>query len=115
MNKHTQTMPTINRPPKKANNNRPKGESAQHIAEMVYNTPMWKNIRKSMLMCHPLCQNCLRELATEVHHVKPLSSAKDDAELLELGFSTGNLMTLCETCHHDIHNSMKKNLKKPKK
>ena len=75
-------MPTINRPQKKANNNRPKGESAQHIAELVYNTPMWRNLRKSMLMMHPLCQYCLRELATEVHHVKPLSSAKDDAELL---------------------------------
>ena len=100
-------MPTINRLPKKANNNRPKGDAAQHIAELVYNTPMWRNLRRSMLMMHPLCQNCMS--------VRPLSSAKDDAELLELGFSTCNLMTLCETCHHDIHNNMKKNLRKPKK
>ena len=105
-------MATINRPPKKKNNNTKKGESAKHISELVYNTPTWKNIRRSMLMCHPLCQNCLRNLASEIHHVKPLTSATDDAELLYLAFDTGNLMTVCETCHHDLHNIMKKKLKK---
>ena len=95
-------MATINRPRKKKEY-KEKGETQEHIHKLVYNTAMWRRIKESVLMVHPLCQNCLKNLATEVHHVTPLTTAKDDEELLTLGFDSGNLMAVCTECHHQIH------------
>lgn len=95
-------MATINRPRKKKEY-KEKGETQEHIHKLVYNTSMWRRIKESVLMVHPLCQNCLKNLATEVHHVRPLTTANDDDELLTLGFDSGNLMAVCTECHHQIH------------
>lgn len=100
-------MATINKIPKKKRENKPKQNLQKEIHEKVYNTKMWRDIRKSMLMIHPLCQNCNKNLATEVHHIKPLTTAKDEIELLDLGFNTANLMCLCEECHRNEHRKLK--------
>lgn len=100
-------MAYINKPRKKREN-KPKEDKAKMIYDTVYNTGRWRKLRESMLMIHPLCQNCMKNLATEVHHIKPISDADDELGMMDLGFDTGNLMTLCTSCHDEIHRKLKK-------
>lgn len=99
-------MPTINKG-KKVNNYQ-RHDKALDIYNKVYNTTQWRKLRESYLMQHPLCEMCLKEnkvrLAVEVHHITPISTAKDDLEMKDIGFNPSNLMALCEECHHKIHN-----------
>lgn len=103
-------MPTINKGKKVSNYKR--HDKALDIYNKVYNTTQWRKLRQSYLMEHPLCEMCLKENkvrpAVEVHHITPISTAKDDLEMKDLGFNPSNLMALCEECHHKIHNEMKK-------
>ena len=77
----------------------------------VYNY-RWSKLRKAYLMQHPLCQKCLAEgrvtPATEIHHIKPISTGKDELEKVSIMLNPNNLMALCTKCHHDIHNDMRK-------
>ena len=102
-------MPTINKPKKK---NYPKHGKQLDIYKTVYNTHRWRLMRDKYLMMHPLCERCLRNdeynAATEVHHNKPLSTAETEMTLKYLGFSYENLEALCEKCHHEVHNRMRK-------
>lgn len=41
------------------------------------------------------CQHCGRATDLQIHHLTPRSCLGDDAEL--------NLITLCASCHQDIH------------
>ena len=58
----------------------------------------WKRIRDSYIGKHPLCEMCLKNnkitLATEVHHIRPLSRGGTHDE--------ENLMALCKPCHSKI-------------
>ncbi|GHU52884.1 HNH endonuclease [Clostridia bacterium] len=58
----------------------------------------WRKIRARVLQANPLCNECKQHgrfvLATEVHHIKPLSAGgTHDYE---------NLMSLCHSCHSRI-------------
>lgn len=70
----------------------------------------WKRLRLLYLQKHPLCEICLREgrttIAQEVHHVKPVSSGRNEAEKRMLAYSTDNLQALCEKCHRKVHEEM---------
>lgn len=57
----------------------------------------WWHLRKDWLMYHPYCQRCEYALATEVHHIKPRHTHP------ELIYDLRNLMSLCSTCHKEIH------------
>lgn len=54
----------------------------------------WQRLRKLALHSSPVCSECGR-LATEVHHVKPIS---EGGERLE----QANLLPLCKACHSRI-------------
>jgi len=58
----------------------------------------WKNIRDLYISKHPLCERCLLRdrlvPATEVHHIRPLTSGGDNSD--------DNLMSLCKSCHSSI-------------
>jgi len=61
-----------------------------------YNSITWKNIRVKILKRdNYICQGCLSNKATEVHHLS-YQNFKD-----ELYFQ---LISLCRTCHSKIHN-----------
>lgn len=98
-------MPTINKPKKKST-------YVKHtVTSKAYNSD-WKKLRDSYLMISPLCEMCLLEDKTtpteEIHHVKPLSTAKDELEMMELLLDSNNLMALCKNHHHQIHNELRK-------
>lgn len=104
-------MATINRPRKKREN-KPKEDKTKLIYDTVYNTSRWRAIRKAQLMIHPLCERCMRNLSEEVHHIKPISTASDPLEMMELGFDTGNLICLCKECHTLTHRELREGGKK---
>ena len=98
-------MPTINKPKKQSNYK--KHDKALQIYNNVYNTVQWRKLRQAYLMQHPLCEECLKQgkttLATEVHHVIPISSGLSEMEMKDLGFNSENIMALCSECHHKQH------------
>lgn len=100
-------MPTINKPKKQY---KKKGKSLD-IYNLVYNTKKWRKLREKYLMLHPLCERCLNNdemnVATEVHHKKPLTKAETEVNLKYLAFNYDNLMALCSKCHHEIHKKRK--------
>lgn len=97
-------MAFLNKPKKKdTRKTQDKTETVQKTHKIVYDTPYWKQLRKTMLMEHPICQMCGNALATEVHHIRELSKATSDLEMYSLGFDINNLMCLCSECHHKIH------------
>ena len=59
----------------------------------------WRKIRTGFLSGHPFCERCFMEgrytMATEVHHIKPLSDGGTHG--------AENLMALCKRCHARIH------------
>ena len=58
----------------------------------------WRKLRKRFLGANPLCEQCRLQgkytIATEVHHIKPLSAGGTHDER--------NLMPLCKSCHSRI-------------
>lgn len=94
-------MPQINKPKKKRTYKR--HGKAKEIYDNVYNTSTWKNLRKSYLMLHPVCEECNKRWATQVHHIKEISKATSTLEMKDIGFDSSNLMALCEECHQKKH------------
>lgn len=97
-------MPTINRLPKKSY---PKREKAKEIYDNIYNTALWRSIRSAYLMEHPLCELCEQQgkttPASEVHHVREISTGNTVEEMKEIGFDYSNLCALCDDCHTRLH------------
>ena len=64
----------------------------------------WKKIRDRYIKAHPLCERCLSEgrytPAVLVHHKKPLADGGTNEE--------SNLMSLCFSCHEEIHEKSRK-------
>ena len=63
-----------------------------------------------------LCEKCGKNMGTEVHHLQHQVDANEDGiistnDAIFHKNNLANLMTLCETCHDEIH---KKNLKQKK-
>ena len=98
-------MPTIKKLEKKTSY--PKRNKSKEIYDNVYNTKTWRNLRKSYLMEHPLCEECLKQgkitPATDVHHKYEISNATNTLEMKDIGFDSNNLMALCEECHINKH------------
>ncbi len=70
----------------------------------------WKRLRIRKLIDQPLCEECLKKgittCANEVHHVVPVESSKDTSTMEHLMYNEYNLMSLCHSCHSNIHRDM---------
>ena len=76
-----------------------------------YKSSVWRRVRKQVLLRDKyMCQSCLRKGIVKsidskerffVHHIVEL---KDD---WELRLNTGNLETVCATCHIESHRATK--------
>lgn len=61
----------------------------------------WKKKRAEILLKdHNKCKICGSIHALQVHHIYSLDTAP------ELRLENNNLITLCERCHHDVHNQV---------
>ena len=72
---------------------------------------MWRKLRQAKLMLNPLCEICQNKgvvtPAIEVHHRDSFMNY-DGAKRLELAFNPDNLMSVCKSCHQELHNKQKK-------
>ena len=81
--------------------------------QRLLNSPRWKNSRRAYLQQHPLCERCEREgfvrSAVDVHHKKPVESAKTEQEMERLAYNLdgNNLEALCIPCHIKTHQEMR--------
>ena len=77
----------------------------------IYNSREWKALRIQKLRANPLCERCEQEgfvrSAHCVHHIVPIETAKTMEEMKRLAYNPANLMSLCDECHHKIHEEMR--------
>ena len=76
----------------------------------------WLKLRRDKLKANPLCQECLKNgrktAATEVHHITPVEDARSYRQKELLMFSFVNLLSVCRTCHCNIHTELGSRSKK---
>ena len=91
----------------------------------IYNSREWKELRREKLRAQPLCEKCLADgraagvaggwirSAHCVHHIVPIETATTMEEMKRLAFCSNmsnpldGLMSLCDECHHKIHEEMR--------
>lgn len=104
-------MPFIERPKKKVRIQQP--YKHERKSAPYYNTKQWVNLRDWYIKRNPLCECCLEQgkvtPATEVHHVQPFLQGITDEERWALLTDEDNLMSVCNKCHKELHNQLKKN------
>lgn len=94
-------MPSIKLLPKK--NRPPRTDTPRReLRKKAYNSTKWKKLRLTYLMQHPMCEECERNPAEDVHHLK--SFIVDNEIDWNLLLDDNNLKALCKCCHSDIHN-----------
>lgn len=78
------------------------------VGSTLYDTKQWKRLRNWYIMQHPLCEIHLKhgisKPAQEVHHARPWALGKTEDEQRELCFSEYNLISVCQSCHKQLHN-----------
>jgi len=81
-----------------------------------YNCQRWRTLRDYKIMYTPLCQICnskgKTKLAGHVHHMTPISVGINDRTKEILAYDIGNLLSVCITCHQEIHKLLKKDYEK---
>ena len=83
----------------------------------IYNSKEWKELRIQKLRANPLCERCASQnhvrSAHCVHHIVPIETAATMEEMKRLAFCSNmpnpldGLMSLCDECHHKIHEEMR--------
>lgn len=74
-----------------------------------YNSALWRTTRLEYKTKHPICERCLHEgrvtPMTDVHHMCRFGQGRTASERWQLLTDMDNLVSLCENCHHDVHNN----------
>ena len=64
----------------------------------------WRKLRNTYIQEHPICERCGQYLATEVHHIVPLTRfTRNPDKMEEMAFDEENLQALCHDCHIKAH------------
>jgi 5-methylcytosine-specific restriction protein A len=95
-------MPTINT--KEANASKPSTKlegNRREERQAIYNTTRWHKLRKEILMQHPICEICNKNLAEHVHHVFSFMEFEGQTRI-NVAYDSNNLMSVCEECHTNI-------------
>ena len=101
-------MPTIELQKPRSNKDRQYKPKDQNLwAQEIYTSTLWRRLRQSYLMSHPLCEICQEQdiitPATDVHHQNEISNAGSRLEAYDIGYDSNNLMALCHKCHQRYH------------
>ena len=96
-------MPTINKPGRARTQRREADDRNRADRSKIYNTVMWKRLRRAHLMGNPLCEVCeavgRTEMAVDVHHLRSFAKLEGMARL----GGASNLVSLCKVCHQAVH------------
>lgn len=99
-------MPYINTPKKTKKSTYHSNTDMRKLRQDAYNQTSWKKVRKTYLLQHPLCEECLKKgkvtPATSVHHIKSPFKGGETNQFLLLDYN--NLESVCHECHSEIHN-----------
>lgn len=83
----------------------------------VYNSAIWRTMRKAKLMRDPLCECCVffgrTAMATDVHHLDSFTG-HEGADRLAVAYDVDNLMSVCKWCHWQFHHGRLKGIKSKK-
>lgn len=95
-------MPYLKKPKK-----RPRNRTAKRAERVdVYGTRLWRRLRESHMMEHPLCQVCegLGRVvrAEDVHHIDSFMNYEGEARL-QVAYDPKNLLSVCRSCHNWLH------------
>ena len=70
----------------------------------------WRNLRNRKIAKQPLCERCVEKqrttLASEVHHIKPVETGTTYQQMHFLMFNFDNLMSVCKSCHVELHRTL---------
>ena len=93
--------PTINKLPKKPQQQQRPVSDAKSIRAIAYNSAQWRKMRDTYMHEHPICEDCLKKgkvtPATDIHHIRsPFRGGEINWTLL---LDYNNLMSLCKECH----------------
>lgn len=88
--------------------------------DRLMNSKEWRDLRKRRLQEFPFCElheeRGMKVRATCVHHKKEVESATTYEEMRALCYDyDGNLQSLCNECHHRLHQAKGYNTKKAQK
>lgn len=91
-----------------------RNEQQQRDKATIYNSREWHELRVQKLRANPLCERCA-EMGREktghewvraaqcVHHRIPIETATTLDDMRRLAFTWGNLVSLCNECHAEVH------------
>lgn len=80
----------------------------ENYVKLIQST-RWRKLRNQYLRDHPVCECCHKYLATEVHHIQPLTKFRNDPEKMEImAFDEDNLMAVDSSCHVMLHRQLGK-------
>lgn len=106
----------INKPKKKAKyqNAIENGDTKAKKRKLVYTSTIWKKLKKSQQINHPMCEICQMEgkikLQEHIHHIISFLDVPDE-EMLKYAYDSNNLMSVCADCHNRLHNGDLRNCK----
>lgn len=103
-------MPVIELQKKRTNKDRgykPLPDTPNEWCQEIYASALWRRLRRSYLMSHPLCEIHLLndgvKSSEDVHHIHPVSDAATKLEAYDIAYDSRNLMALCHECHQRYH------------
>lgn len=82
----------------------------------IYNSREWKELKARKKSVNRFCEMCIAEGQAKgikrgyltpvqcVHHIIPIETAHNMAEMRKLAFDWTNLMSLCNKHHNQVHN-----------
>ena len=75
---------------------------SRELRRKAYNSQAWRDLRLTYIMAHPMCEDCKRKPAVDIHHIKSfvVNNEIDWGLLLD----DNNLKALCKECHSETHN-----------
>lgn len=98
-------MPTINRPKRTRKN---EGDAYDRERRRIYDSARWRRLSGLKLMQDPLCEYCKKRgvvrPAEDVHHIVSFMEGRGKAQREWLAYDYDNLVSLCKTCHQQVHN-----------
>lgn len=93
------------------NNHKEVSAKRNHTWNKYYQNKKYKNLRDYYMSLHPLCIDCLFEgrsvPATELHHIRPISTGANEEERMQLLLNPDNFAPLC-SYHHDLRHAQLK-------
>lgn len=104
-------MPTINRKP----SSKPRNDALDiQRRQQDYNNKEWRKLSNYKRKCNPLCEVCLMldkiTPAEDVHHLDSFTKYEGAERIAKL-LDFSNIISLCKSCHHEIHHGNLKGAK----